>query len=186
MSPTAPTKNNSRLNIPAAPAPSAKKGKLQKLNARALALQKAAERVYAELESYCAAVSPEDLKSKTGLTLTAARQDSAKVASTAAELPKHLFRLNELKWEPPVARSGSAFKAGDVVTLRDRRVERFTKNGAYEAKALARLKVVSVHGDQCKIEIESSKEPLGLVAASWLSAAKVAEKAAPKAAEKAA
>jgi hypothetical protein len=150
------------------PSADKKPSRLQKLNARAVRLQAAYEAIASELEGYAAAMPANERDGKTGISLLNAATESRAAAAAAAEVPKRLFRLHELKWEVPSKKSSSGIKAGDTVSLRDRRVERFTKNGAYTMAQVARLEVVSVHADQAKVRIAGTKELLGLVPTSWL------------------
>lgn len=168
MSPNAPASPKSAQKT-IAPATTGKPSRLQRLNARLLRLQQTCENVAAEVAGYLAPLTEEERKSKTGVSLGNLSAEATRLAATSAELPKHAFRLHELKWEPATKKS-SAFKPGDVVGLRDRRVERFTKNGAYTAAQVAQLEVISVHGDQAKMKIAGTKELLGLVPLSWLTA----------------
>lgn len=177
MSPSQPKSATKSSSNGTASAEGKKPGRLQKLNARALRLQTACESVAAELSGYVAALPEEERKGKTGQALVGASTEANRLASTSSEIPKHLFRLHELKWEP-AKKPAAGVKAGDVVALRDRRVERFTKNGAYTEAQIAKLEVVSVHADQAKVRIAGSKELLGLVPTSWLTAKNAGAQAA--------
>ncbi len=167
--PNAP-KTAARTSTPAGDKPTSR---LQKINSRALKLQKNIEKMFAEVDGYVGAMSDEERASKTGAVLKQAHQELVKMGLSAAEVPKHLFRLHELKWEPSI-RAANAYKPGDLVGLKGRHVERFTKNGAYKANDISRLRVVSVHGTQAKVQIADSKEALGLVPTSWLTVARAA------------
>lgn len=140
------------------------KTRLERMNVRALYLQRLAEGFRDEIAAFVETES--EGKTKTVLEELVANLKT--VCEAAAVAPKKLFRLNELKWAPVGSRVASPFKAGIVVALKPNRVDRFTKNGAYEAKALSSLTVASLHGDQAKIQITGTKEPLGLVPTSWL------------------
>lgn len=168
--PTAPNTKTTRTTPASSDKPTSR---LQKINGRALKLQKQIEKLFAEIDGYVNAMSDEERASKTGGVLKQAHQEFVKMGLSSAEVPKHLYRLNELKWEPSI-RAAQSYKAGDLVGLKGRHVERFTKNGAYKANDITRLRVVSVHGTQAKIQIADSKEALGLVPTSWLTVARAA------------
>lgn len=73
--------------------------------------------------------------------------------------------LERLKWSP--SKASKAPPPGTEVALKDWVIDRMTKNGAFKKEDCAKVKVVSVHGDQLKVSTLKG-EVLGLISIGWV------------------
>lgn len=150
---------------PRAPKPAAKpktnaksKKLLAKINARALATKEWADgltKVFfastaekgTALERYIGAI---------GAALEA-------LHTAAADISAASFDLAQAGWTVPFA---GVYRPGELVTLREGRLERYTDGGAYTAEDLAELAVLSIHGRLMKVKT-GKNECLGLIPMTW-------------------
>lgn len=149
-------------NAPKSKKNAPKETRLDRLNVRVRYLAGLAAKLVGELDGQDARLE-EGSKAKPLVLATVEKVKG--VATSMDEVGKLLFRLRETKWEP--SSGARSFRAGDVVTLKVTRQERFTKHGAYLVADLRNMKVVSVHGTNAKIASPKG-EALGLVPLSWL------------------
>lgn len=140
------------------------KSRLDRLNVRAIYARGLVAKLVAELVGQVDRL--EDGKTKTLVAGALEEVDGASKKLDGAS--KIFFRLKEVKWEP--AGGAVSFRAGDVVSIKARRTERFTKHGAYFPADLRNCKVVSVHGGRDAKLVTAKGESLGLVPLHWLAA----------------
>jgi hypothetical protein len=136
--------------------------KLGKMNERLLYVQELAKARLVALDGQADRL---DEKSKARPLVEEAYRSMEAAVKSLDAVGKLFYRLVEVKWEP--SSGAKSFRAGDVVSLKPNRTERFTKHGAYPIGDLKNMTVVSVHGAEAKIQ-SPKKEALGLVPLSWL------------------
>lgn len=171
MSPNDKTAPAAKTKAPrAAKAVSGRASKIiEKLRARVLKTDEWATKVGALFAASADAAGVGSSIKKHGHEAVAA---AAKIQAASTDLGKALYGLSQAGWAPP---DPNAFRIGDLVRFREGRVETVTADGAYEAKDLAELAVVSIHGKRAKLKTGANVQ-IGTYPMTWLARAPVAEK----------
>lgn len=145
----------------AAPKPSAKKEtEVDRLNKRVAFLRKYSESLRDVTVAHQAKGQGGDHVQ--GLAKLAAHAEG--VLESLKDYQSALFGLKTAKWVPV---PGRAFVAGQEVGFKPWFAVRYTKHGAYTAKEIEKVRVVSVHGDAAKVQTLKG-EALGLIPTSVL------------------